>query len=81
MAHWEEGKSLFFDDTYPHEAWNETDGIRVVLFMDVIRPLRFPASWLNRTILGAVRRSSYVQHARRNQEEWDRRFAANGGSA
>jgi beta-hydroxylase len=37
VAHWEEGKSLVFDDSYEHEAWNDTDGVRVVLFMDVIR--------------------------------------------
>src|SRR5437867_3927702 len=35
-ATWEEGKSLLFDDSYDHEAWNDTDGIRVVLFMDVL---------------------------------------------
>ena len=33
-----EGKSLVFDDTYEHEAWNDTDGTRVVLFVDVVRP-------------------------------------------
>ena len=33
VAHWQEGKSLVFDDTYQHFAWNDTDGIRVVLFV------------------------------------------------
>jgi len=32
-AHWTEGKSLVFDDGYTHEAWNGTDGVRVVLFL------------------------------------------------
>ena len=27
---WEEGKSLIFDDRFPHEAWNESDDVRVV---------------------------------------------------
>ena len=26
---------MFFDDTFPHEVWNDTDSIRVVLFMDI----------------------------------------------
>ena len=36
---WIEGRSLVFDDTYEHEAWNDTDETRVVLFVDVVRPL------------------------------------------
>ncbi len=40
VAHWEEGRSLLFDDGYEHFAWNDTDGVRVVLFVDVIRPLK-----------------------------------------
>ncbi len=30
---WKEGKSLLFDDTYDHEAWNLSDEMRVVLFI------------------------------------------------
>ncbi|MEO0949158.1 MAG: aspartyl/asparaginyl beta-hydroxylase domain-containing protein, partial [Cyanobacteria bacterium J06641_5] len=44
VRHWQEGKSLLFDDTFPHSAWNDTDDIRVVLFLDIVRPLSFP--WL-----------------------------------
>jgi len=33
---WDEGKSLIFDDTYEHEVCNDTDGFRVVLFVDFI---------------------------------------------
>jgi ornithine lipid ester-linked acyl 2-hydroxylase len=40
---WDEGKALVFDDTFPHKVWNHTDGVRVVLFVDVVRPMRFPA--------------------------------------
>ncbi|MDO9092460.1 MAG: aspartyl/asparaginyl beta-hydroxylase domain-containing protein [Rubrivivax sp.] len=37
--HWAEGKSLIFDDSHEHEAWNGTDAHRVVLFVDFMRPL------------------------------------------
>lgn len=41
--HWAEGCSLIFDDSHLHAAWNGTDAQRVVLFVDLLRPL--PA-WL-----------------------------------
>jgi beta-hydroxylase len=42
FRHWEAGKSMVFDDTFNHEVWNDTDETRVVLFVDVLRPLPFP---------------------------------------
>ena len=42
IRHWEEGKSMIFDDTFNHEVWNDTDETRVVLFVDVLRPLPVP---------------------------------------
>ncbi|MDH3282929.1 MAG: aspartyl/asparaginyl beta-hydroxylase domain-containing protein [Gammaproteobacteria bacterium] len=68
---WREGGSLVFDDTYEHEVWNDTDGVRVVLFMDVVRRLPAPVSWLNTLIIAAIRRSSFIQDARRNAERFD----------
>nr|WP_311271163.1 aspartyl/asparaginyl beta-hydroxylase domain-containing protein [Sphingobium sp. WCS2017Hpa-17] len=35
---WEEGKAFAFDDTIEHEAWNESDHLRVVLIFDVWNP-------------------------------------------
>lgn len=72
--HWKEGESLIFDDTYPHEAWNNLDEVRVVLFMDILRPLRFPGSVLNDVILSLIKRSSYIQDAKKNQELWEGRY-------
>src|SRR5262249_42500357 len=34
IGHWREGESLIFDDTFEHEVWNDTDKVRVVLFVD-----------------------------------------------
>jgi aspartate beta-hydroxylase len=33
-----EGEYMLWDDTYPHEAWNESDQFRAVLLLDVWRP-------------------------------------------
>lgn len=36
--YWQEGKAYVFDDSIEHEAWNESDGDRVVLLFDIWRP-------------------------------------------
>jgi aspartate beta-hydroxylase len=33
-----EGQCMLWDDTYPHEAWNRSDEVRIVLLLDVRRP-------------------------------------------
>jgi beta-hydroxylase len=76
IRHWQEGKSLIFDDTYEHEAWNDTDGVRVVLFVDFVRPLRFPASLLNAVVLKAIAISPFIQDAKGRQQSWEKRFEA-----
>jgi ornithine lipid ester-linked acyl 2-hydroxylase len=72
--HWKEGKSLIFDDTYMHEAWNDTDRDRVVLFMDFVRPLRFPGSVVNWILLKAIAASPLVLGAAGNYLAWEKRF-------
>jgi len=72
--HWEEGSSLVFDDTFNHEVWNDTDETRVVLFVDVMRPLPFPESAINELIVKAIGWSPFVLDAKRNQEAWEARF-------
>lgn len=39
MIHWRNGEGVMFDFTFPHEAWNDSDGIRVLLMLEVITPL------------------------------------------
>lgn len=35
---WREGKAWVFDDTIEHEAWNDSDQVRVILMIDVWNP-------------------------------------------
>lgn len=35
---WREGECLIFDDTFEHEAWNRSTGVRSVLLFDFLRP-------------------------------------------
>jgi ornithine lipid ester-linked acyl 2-hydroxylase len=75
IAHWEERKSMLFGDTFPHEVWNDTDGLRVVLFMDVLRPLPYLVGLLNRMIIKAIAASPFIRDAKRNHEAWERRMS------
>jgi aspartyl/asparaginyl beta-hydroxylase (cupin superfamily) len=74
--HWAQGSAMIFDDTYEHEAWNDTDGTRVVLFIDFVRPLRMPARLLNQLVLWAIAYSPFISDAKRRHNDWERRFEA-----
>jgi beta-hydroxylase len=39
---WRDGEDVLFDETYLHEAKNETEEGRIILFCDVARPVRTP---------------------------------------
>ena len=75
IHHWQEGKVVVFDDSYPHEAWNKTDEVRVVLFLDIVRPMSFPASIVNHLLIKAIRWSPFIRDAEKNQHKWDRKIA------
>ena len=73
-GHWQEGKCIVFDDTYKHQVHNDTAYTRVVLFLDIIRPMRFPGSWLNRIVLAIMRQSPFIRDAVKNQVAWEKRL-------
>lgn len=72
IVRWAEGETLVFDDTYDHEVWNDTGHTRVVLLIQIRRPLRNPGKWIADTFLNLIRRSAFVQEARENVMAWNR---------
>lgn len=74
VRHWNEGDSLIFDDTYFHEVWNETPGYRVVLFVDFVRPVKFPFSLLNQLLIFAAKFIPSMREAEENQKKWEKKF-------
>lgn len=62
---WEEGKSLFFDDSFDHEAWNRTDSIRVILFVDIERELPTYLGILNRILINIFSLSKSARYAQK----------------
>jgi aspartate beta-hydroxylase len=50
-----DGQHLLWDDTYPHEVWNNSDQMRLVLLLDVRRPnLPFDLRVLSRALIASV---------------------------
>jgi beta-hydroxylase len=72
--HWTEGKSLIFDDTFNHEVWNDTEGYRVVLFVDFARPLWFPFHQMNGALLSIGALAPIMREAGANQKKWEKKF-------
>jgi len=68
--HWREGEWLIFDDCYQHAVTNMSEEERVVLLLEVRRPVRAPGSWAADFFMWAVRSSPFVQDARRNVATW-----------
>jgi len=65
---WKEGQWQVFDETYPHEVWNETGEPRIVLMLQVRRPMRWPGLILARIIYEAIRRTGFVEDVRKAVE-------------
>ena len=76
---WENGRCLLFDDTFEHEVRNDSDAARVVLFIDVDRPLDSLGERCRRVALALLRASSYVKRPLANLERWNRRLRSAGG--
>jgi beta-hydroxylase len=62
---WSPGEYLIFDETYRHEVFNDTDEPRVVLFLQVMRPMRWRGRMLGNFFLWCIRQTSFVQDVRR----------------
>ncbi|MCF3932647.1 aspartyl/asparaginyl beta-hydroxylase domain-containing protein [Acuticoccus sp. M5D2P5] len=74
MIYWREGECVVFDDTYRHEVWNDTDGVRVVLLIDVHRPLPPGLRRLNETILKIARYMPFVTEPVKQHRAWEKEF-------
>jgi len=78
---WREGEWLVFDDTYRHEVTHDGATPRIVLLIQVRRPLRAPGRQIAALFLAGMRRSPFVQEARRNLAAWDQAMKAADSAA
>jgi beta-hydroxylase len=60
---WRDGEHVVFDETFVHEAFNDTDVPRIIFFADVERPLRTPlARAINRGFSNTVMRAAATKN-------------------
>jgi ornithine lipid ester-linked acyl 2-hydroxylase len=78
VCRWQEGKVLIFDDAYEHEAWNHTSETRVVLFVDFVKPTRFPASLINRILMSLAVFTPFIQEGMEKHKTWEEAFHKTG---
>lgn len=74
IYHWNAGESLIFDDTFNHEVWNDTDEQRVVLFVDFVRPCRWPGNFYNWCVLTIASSLPMLKTARKQHLQWEQSF-------
>lgn len=70
---WKEGECIVFDDSLPHEAWNDTDKERTVLIVDLWHPELSKGE-----ILLLKRLHTYTMHQGEALNRYWREYAANG---
>jgi len=60
---WKDGEAVMFDETYIHYAENKTDCNRIILFLDIRRPVWFPPiDWINRLFSSVVMAASATRN-------------------
>ncbi len=76
---WVEQGSVLFDDSWNHEVYNRSNDIRVVLIVDVMRPMSLPyhaLNWFVLKILGPA--SDEARQAAANIRKYSQRSVTDG---
>ena len=66
VYYWKNGEGIVFDDNYLHDARNASDQIRVVLWLDMRRPMPWYLQAFNLFCLAIAHREKSVQRIREN---------------
>jgi beta-hydroxylase len=64
--YWHNGEGVVFDDTYLHDAANESDEVRVVLWLDMLKPHPWYIQIWSRLFLWVAERDETVRKFRDN---------------
>lgn len=59
--YWTEGNGVLWDDTFPHKVFNHTDEVRIVLYMDVIRPMNGFLNFMNINLIKLLSNSNMIK--------------------
>jgi len=69
--HWAVGRAFLFDDTFRHSVCNDSSEPRVVLLLDVERPMTARGRLLLRASIRLLEATHYVKDGVRNQRRWE----------
>jgi len=72
VYHWQNGKSVVFDDTFEHFAWNNSDEMRTVLYVDFIRPMPKFLVFISKWLTVSISKSLFVQNAIRKINNFEK---------
>ena len=67
--HWSEGSAFIFDDTYVHSVYNNTNEPRIILFVDIERPMITPLRQINQYGISKASLMKYVKELNDKSEE------------
>jgi beta-hydroxylase len=67
---WQEGVGFAWDNGCNHEAWNDTDEVRVVLLVDFVRPLPQPFALANSLFVHYFARRPFVYRTQAEGIRW-----------
>lgn len=76
VQHWEEGRSMIFDDSHEHAAWNRGSRDRIVLFVDFARPLPAALQARNEFVIEQISQSDFVRQAAARWSAWEKTHGA-----
>jgi aspartyl/asparaginyl beta-hydroxylase (cupin superfamily) len=63
---WKNGEGIVFDDNYLHDAANDSNQVRVVLWLDMRRKLPFYVRWFNTLVIHLIHSDESVKKIRAN---------------
>lgn len=66
--YWRNGEGILFNDTYLHDAANQSDQVRIVLFIDVERKFPLFIHWFNQFLLWIAYQSPKVKQVAKDAE-------------
>jgi aspartate beta-hydroxylase len=67
---WQEGEAVLFDDSWPHEVKNTSDGYRAVLIIDVLRPMPIFPRLVNQFVTNVIARYTYGRKTMKRAAEY-----------
>lgn len=67
---WQEGEGVLFDDTWPHQVINHAVNERVVLIVDILRPMPAFAHLVNQLITRYITKATYAKQVMKRVDNY-----------